>query len=352
MSEAILKLARPDIVALRAYEYAAWEADMVRLHANELPWRMENDHSEAGLNRYPEPQAPVLLQRLAELYRVDTSQVLIGRGSDELIDLLVRAFCRAGEDRVLICPPTFGMYAVSARIQDAEVIQVPLSASRGFDLDEPAILERCTAGTKLIFICSPNNPTGNSLDEASILRIAQRSATHALTIVDEAYVEFSTRDSLSRYLAEFPQLVILRTLSKAYGLAGARCGALLAHPVIVQLLRKIIPPYAITQHTIESVSQALQPLQTAKYQQYVITLQKERERLGTTLEKYRSVTRVWPSDCNFLLVEFADASRALQSARTARLLIRDVRSQPGLENALRITIGTKEQNDRLLEVLQ
>jgi histidinol-phosphate aminotransferase len=345
----IEELARPDIVALKPYEHASWEPSLERLHANELPWRHADDDSRAGLNRYPEPQPRVLIERLAELYAAPPASVLAGRGSDEAIDLLTRAFCRAGRDAVLVCPPTFGMYSVSARIQGAEVVQAPLLAANGFALDERSLLERCTAAVKLVFLCSPNNPTGNLLDEAAILRIARRLAGRALVVVDEAYLEFAGRPSLARRVAEVPNLAILRTLSKAHGLAGARLGALIADPEIIALLRKIIPPYAIPQLTLEAVLDCLAPEARSRSRAGVEALLAERQRLLQALPRLPRVTKVWPSDANFVLVEFADAGAALARAREARLLVRDARGYPGLGRALRITVGTPEQNGRLLE---
>lgn len=345
-------LARPDIVALKPYEHASWEPSLERLHANELPWRPADDDSRAGLNRYPEPQPRALIERLAELYAVAPASVLVGRGSDEAIDLLTRAFCRAGTDAALVCPPTFGMYAVSARIQGAEVLQVPLLAANGFALDEHALLDRCTAAVKLIFLCSPNNPTGNLLDEAAILRVTRRLAGRALVVIDEAYLEFSGQPSLARLVAEVPNLAILRTLSKAYGLAGARCGALIADPEIIALLRKIIPPYAIPQLTLEAVLARLTPEARVRSRATLEVLLTERERLLLALPRLPRVTRVWPSAANFVLAEFEDAGAALARAREAHLLVRDARGYPGLGRALRVTVGTPEQNARLLEAWQ
>ena len=171
----ILALARPDIVALKAYSHASWDPAFERLHANELPWRAETDRSLAGLNRYPEPHPHVLAQRLAALYGVSDAQLLPGRGSDESIDLLVRGFCRAGVDNVIICPPTFGMYAVAARIQGAEVREVPLLRERGFALDTAGVLAACDANTKIVFLCSPNNPTGNAMEPAAIEQLLVRA---------------------------------------------------------------------------------------------------------------------------------------------------------------------------------
>jgi histidinol-phosphate aminotransferase len=345
----LTQLARPEIANLKSYEHASWEPSLERLHANELPWRAFGDDSNAGLNRYPEPQSRELIERLAGLYDVAESNVLAGRGSDEMIDLLVRVFCRAGEDSVLICPPTFGMYAVSARIQNAQVITAPLRADRDFALDEQTVL---AANAKLVFLCSPNNPTGNLLDEAAILRVAAHFEGRALVVVDEAYVEFADKPSLARHIRVLPQLAILRTLSKAHGLAGARCGTLIADPEVVSLLRKVIPPYAIPQLTVEAAMRSLQAPQLAVMRSRVEEVLRERARLSETLRQLSNTIRVWPSDANFVLAEFRDVDLALSRSRAARLLIRDVRAQPGLEKALRISVGTPEQNDRLLEALK
>ena len=348
----LTQLARPDIVALKAYEHAVWDPELERLHANELPWRSHADESAAGLNRYPEPQPRALVERLASLYGVSPKSVLVGRGSDEAIDLLVRSFCRAGQDSIIICPPTFGMYSVSARIQGAEVITVPLQSEAGFALDTKAVLEQCTPDVKLVFLCSPNNPTGNLLSEDAVINLTRALEGRALVVVDEAYIEFSGAQSLARKIGEFPHLAILRTLSKAYALAGARCGALIADPEVVSLLRKVIPPYAIAQLSMEAVLRVLDPAQLAISNARVATIVSERDRIQAIFAKLPNVTRVWPSDSNFVLVEFADVPLALARSRGARLLIRDVRGYPGLGRCLRITVGATEQNNRLLEAFQ
>jgi len=353
--EEVLALARAEIRALKPYDHAAWDPAFERLHANELPWRSPTDDSLAGLNRYPEPQPHELVRLLAKLYGVAPDSLLVSRGSDEAIDLLVRAFCRAGEDAVLVTPPTFGMYAVAARIQGAAVVTAPLRRELGYALEVDRIGEALqTAGAariKLVFLCTPNNPTGNPLEPATIERVLDAAAGRALVVVDEAYVEFSAHLSLANRIADHPQLVILRTLSKAYGLAGARVGALLARPEIVALLRKIIPPYAMAQPTIEDACRALAPSQVALTASRVAELVAERERVAAALRRSANVRSVWPSDANFLLVEFHDADRAFASARAERLLVRDFRSQPGLEGSLRISIGTPEQNSRLIASL-
>jgi histidinol-phosphate aminotransferase len=337
---------------LKAYEHAVWEPELERLHANELPWRSFADESLAGLNRYPEPQPQALVERLASLYDVAPESVLVGRGSDEAIDLLVRGFCRAGQDSVVICPPTFGMYSVAARIQGADVVTVPLRAEADFALDERAVLDKCTANVKLVFLCSPNNPTGNLLSEDAIVSLTRALEGRAMVVVDEAYIEFSGARSLARRICDLPHLAVLRTLSKAYALAGARCGTLIADPEVVKLSRKVIPPYAIAQLSMEAVLKVLEPAQLAVSKARLATIISERERMLAALAKLPNITRVWPSASNFVLAEFADVPLALARSRGAHLLIRDVRGYPGLGRCLRITIGSPEQNNRLLEALR
>ena len=347
----VKEIARPDIVALKGYEHAEWEPELTRLHANELPWRSPGDDSRAGLNRYPEPQPRALIERLAALYDVAPQRVLASRGSDEAIDLLVRAFCRANIDAVIVCPPTFGMYAVAARIQGAEVVSVPLRADDGFALDEEAVVRAAASHVKIVFLCSPNNPTGNLLDAKAVLRVAQGLTARALVVVDEAYLEFSGDESLARHVPRHSNLVLLRTLSKAHGLAGARLGALIAGPEIVKLLRKVIAPYAITQLTIEAALRLLDPSGRAAFEERIEMIRAERARVSRALAVLPAVSRVWPSAANFVLAEFRDAVSALARARSARFLVRDARGYAELGNALRITIGASAQNNRLLQAL-
>lgn len=344
----ILELARPDILSLQPYQHAAWEPSLERMHANEMPWRATGDSSGAGLNRYPEPQPAELIAHLATLYGVAPDNVLAGRGSDEGIDLLVRAFCRAGQDSVLICPPTFGMYKVSARIQGAGVIEAPLLKERGFALDARAVLDAWRSGVKLIFLCTPNNPTGNLLDRSSIELLCEQLSERALVVVDEAYFEFADARSLLDRLDRYANLVVLRTLSKAYALAGARCGALLAHADIVSLLARVITPYSLPTQTIEAVLNFTDAQHRGESLQRIELIRAERMRLSEQLARLPAIRRVWPSDSNFLLVDCVDADRVLRSAVAVGLIVRDPRSQPGLGSSLRISVGTPEQNDRLL----
>jgi len=346
----VLSLARPDILELQPYQHAAWDPSLERMHANEMPWRALGDNTGAGLNRYPEPQPRALVERMARLYGVPANRVLVGRGSDEAIDLLVRAFCRAGVDAVVTCPPTFGFYKVAARIQGATVSEVPLRDGE-FQLDTPRVVD---AGrrAKIVFLCSPNNPTGNLLDESDLVETCQALSGRALVCVDEAYLEFSGRSSLATRLDELPNLVILRTLSKAYALAGARCGTLIASEEIVGLLKRIIPPYAIPSSTVEEVLQLTEAPQRAISAERVRTILSERERMRTRLAAMPAVERVFRSDGNFLLVRCRDARRFLEAGKSAGLLVRDFSSAPRLAGCLRISVGTPEQNERLLAAVE
>jgi histidinol-phosphate aminotransferase len=347
----VLKLARPDILTLQPYSHAVWLPELERLHANEMPWRAAGDDSDAGLNRYPEPQPPELIARLAELYGVDRHQVLAGRGSDEAIDVLVRAFCRAGQDSVIICPPTFGMYKVAAKIQGAGVIEVPLLQAKGFALDEAGILAAWHPAIKIVFLCSPNNPTGNLLDAAAIERLCVTLRDKALIVVDEAYIEFASAPGFAPLLYKYSNLAVLRTLSKAYALAGARCGVLLAHAEIISLLQRIIPPYALPSLTVEAVLRLTGPKARTEAAEHIRVLLAERQGLVAGLERSALIRRVWPSDANYLLVECTDADKVIAAIKSVKLIVRDQRAQPMLPGCLRISVGTPEQNQRLLAAI-
>jgi histidinol-phosphate aminotransferase len=347
----VARLARPEILALMPYAHASWDLAFERLHANENPWRYLGDRSAAGLNRYPEPQPRAVEARLAALYGVAPAQLIAGRGSDEGIDLLTRAFLVPGRDAALICPPTFGMYALATRIQGAALVELPLERAAGYALDPAALVAAVTPAVKLVFLCTPNNPTGHALDPALIERLARELADRALLVVDEAYGEFSAAPSLAARLGSLPNLVVLRTLSKAYALAGARVGAVLAGAPVIELLRRVLPPYSMPTPTIEAVLAALEPAPLARAQARIAELRAERARLAAALGALPLVRRVWPSEANFLLVECRDAAAVLGRARAAGLLLRDFSGGPLTPAAVRTTVGTPAQNDRLLEGL-
>nr|XP_061801938.1 histidinol-phosphate aminotransferase-like [Nerophis lumbriciformis] len=287
---------------------------------------------------------------MARFYRVDQAQLLLTRGSDEGIDLLVRAFCRAGRDAVIECPPCFGMYRVAAGIQGAKVVSVPLLAP-SFDVDADTLLRSVDERCKLVFLTSPNNPTGNSVARQVLLDLVEALSRKAVVVVDEAYIEFSEQRSLAELVSESDNLVVLRTLSKAFALAGARCGALIAHQSVVELLRRILPPYPLPTPTVRA---ALGVFDSAGQQHTANKIKRislMRDSMNKLLTELPIVDRVWPSDANFLLVRFDNAARVLALTADAGIVLRDFSKQPRLENCLRITIGTPDQNARLLALL-
>jgi histidinol-phosphate aminotransferase len=344
----VLDLARPEIVALKAYAHAAWLPGLTRLHANEAPWRPSGDSSALGLNRYPEPQPAALIASLGALYQVPATQVLATRGADEAIDLLARIFLRAGVDSILQCAPTFGMYQVAARIQGAAVIELPLDREQGWNIDARSLLAAWRPGIKLIFLCSPNNPTANLLDAGMLEAVCAGLQGRAMVVIDEAYIEWSESPSLATWLDRFQNLVILRTLSKAHALAGARLGAMLAAPELIDMAKRVIPPYALTQSTIEAVLRALQPAQLADSKLRRDHLLAEREYLRHGLETSPLVAKVWPSSANFLLVDCHDVERFMQQSMAGGTIVRDLRAYPALPHSVRVSVGAHEENMALL----
>ncbi|HOX70231.1 MAG: histidinol-phosphate transaminase [Dokdonella sp.] len=350
----VLALARPEVLTVQGYSSARHEAGKaeVMLNANESPWLPPGLQAESRgmpLNRYPDPQSEVLLERLAELYGVGSSQILVARGSDEAIDLLTRAFCRPGVDAVALSPPTFGMYAVCAEVQGAARIEVPLTGD--FAVDVPMLCDRLPRSVKLVFICSPNNPTGGSVALVDIERIGYAMRGRALVIVDEAYIEFSSSPSVSGLIRHHENLGVLRTLSKAWALAGARLGCLLAGAEIITLLRKIMPPYPLPTPSLGAALAALTADGMALTRQRIALIVAERERMSVALLRLPSVIEVLPSHANFLCVRFADAPRTYLKLLAAGVIVRDVGRHPALSGFLRLSIGTREENSRLLEVL-
>jgi histidinol-phosphate aminotransferase len=346
----VLDLARPEIRSLQPYSSARMEASggQIMLNANESAWPPSGE-AGAGCNRYPDPQPAVLLQALAELYGVQREQLFVGRGSDEAIDLLVRAFCRAGQDAVVIQPPTFGMYAVCARIQDAAVIEAPLTED--FSLDVPGLLAALTPAVKLVFVCTPNNPSGRSIARATIEQLAQALAGKALLVADEAYIEFSDQASAIELIERYEHVAVLRTLSKAWALAGARIGSLVARAEVIALIRRIMAPYPLPMPCVEAALTALSTSGQAAARAHIAIVREQRAFMRRSLVGLPGVREVLPSDANFLAVRFDDAGAAYQRLQQAGIVVRDVRRYPGLQDALRITIGTPEENARVLGVL-
>jgi len=349
---AILNLVRPEIRELRPYVAAQFEAGMLRLNANETPWPPPGDDSPNGLNHYPDVRPIALTRRLAEHYGLQPEQLLVTRGSSDAIDLLVRCFCRAKQDDIVICPPTFGMYEVYAQLQGAGTIKVPLLKSDGYALDVEAIKRSWNTRCKLLFICSPNNPTGNRILTEQIDELCKFLTGRGLVIIDAAYVEFADEDPTIELLKRHENVAILRTLSKALGLAGIRCGAVAASPAAIDVLGCLLPPYSYPKPSQDAALASLDPAFRPEFKKRIASLRSERERLTAEIDRLPNVTKVWPSEANFLLVETSAPQKLVAAAKEGGVLIRDFSWDPFTKKCLRITVGSIAQNDQLLAALK
>ena len=352
---AVVELLRHDLLDFAGYSSARNEASMgtIWLNANESPWPNAADPG-ASLRRYPDPQPEALRRALAQMYACAPERLLIGRGSDEPIDLLVRAFCTPGRDAVLVTPPVFGMYAVCARLQGARLVTVPLrDGAEDFHVDLDAVAAVALAqGAKLVFLCSPGNPAGGVLAAESVLALARQLEGHALVVVDEAYVEFSDQPSLAPAAGRQSNLAVLRTLSKAHALAAARIGCLIADVDVIDALRRCQAPYPVPQPCAEQALRALAPAARARTEAGIAEVCRERERLCAALGGIAGVGRVYPSQGNFLLVRFDRPEVAYRKLLAAGIVVRDMRALPQLDDALRISIGTPAQNTQVIEAMQ
>jgi histidinol-phosphate aminotransferase len=343
MSFDIQKLVRSHIADLQPYssardEFDPVESEVVYLDANENPF-------DNGVNRYPDPQQRKLKEVIARRRGVAANQLLLGNGSDEVLDLIFRAFCIPNQDKIIVMPPTYGMYKVLANINCISLNEVPLNDD--FQLVTKDILSQISTQTKAIFLCSPNNPSGNSFRREDILTLLQSFT--GLVVIDEAYIDFSTQKSLVSDLSSYPNLIITQTLSKAYGLAGIRLGICIASEEIIDILNKIKPPYNINSLTQERAISALADWDTTQGQ--ITQLIAERKGLFAQLEKISFVEKVYPSDSNFLLVRVDDANKRYAQLIENDIVVRNRSNQVGCENCLRFSVGTPQENQILIETL-
>lgn len=337
-------IARKSVVAMTPYSARGGATDALHLDANENPYAPPPVIGAGDYNRYPAQQPEKLTNRLADLYDVHPNQIMVGRGADEGIECLLRAFCEAGEDSILTCPPTFGYYKTCADIQGASLVEVPLNAD--YEWNIPSIISAGEADkVKMIFLCSPNNPTGNSLTREATLSVCE-ALPKTLVVIDEAYIEFSEQDSLADQIGAVPNLVVLRTLSKAYALAGVRGGALLADPAVIDLLLKVLPPYPIARPVESAILSALAPSAMAIHAQRLSETLSERERLVSGLVKSKFVETAYPSDANFILLEINDAPALFSRLRQFNVKIRDYRSTTG---RVRVSVGSPDENTIALQ---
>lgn len=339
------RLVRKNIRNLKPYSSARSEfagAAEVFLDANENAF---GSPAGNGYNRYPDPLQTALKQRLAAIKSVDASQIFVGNGSDEAIDLLFRIFCEPGRDETIICPPTYGMYRVSADINDIAVREMRLTNE--FELDVAAILAGISERTKLIFICSPNNPTGNLMRRESIVEIAEKF--NGILVVDEAYIDFAVEPSMAAELDRLPNLVVLQTFSKAWGMAGLRVGLAFAGPEIIDLMNRVKPPYNVSGIAQRAVIDALSDPECVD--QWIEMALGQRAMLAEGLARLRFVETVCPSEANFILVKVADANAVYRFLLEERVVIRNRSNVERCKGCLRITVGTAEENARLMDAL-
>ncbi|MEU8240791.1 histidinol-phosphate transaminase [Actinoplanes missouriensis] len=350
----IVSLCRPEIYAMKPYSSARTESGpgvRVLLDANESPYPPYPATADvAGFNRYPDPQPAVLLDGFADLYAAARESLFVSRGADEAIDLLVRAFCAAGKDSILITPPTFVMYETAAEIQGAAVRRVPLRGA-DFQLDMPAIGAALDddPSIKIVFLCSPNNPTSNLMHRSDVLHLCARTLGRALVVVDELYVDYSRTPSIAAELGDHPNLVVLRSMSKEYSLAGERIGVTIAHPEVVRILLRVMAPYSLTASSVRAAAAVLSAEGLTHGRANIDRVLAERDRVALLLKRSPLVLEIFPSDANFLLVRTTDASGICRHLEEAGIRIRD---RSGLvEGAVRISIGLPEENDAMLAAL-
>lgn len=297
-------------------------------------------------NRYPDPHQQLIKQKLSTIKGILPEHIFLGNGSDECIDILFRCFCEPGKDNVIICPPTYGMYEVSAHINDIEIRKAPLLPD--FQLDLVHLENLIDANTKLIWLCSPNNPTGNSLNRTDIEMVLNNF--NGIVVIDEAYINFARQKSFVQELKEYPNLVVLQTLSKAWGLAGLRLGMAFASQAIVEVMNKVKPPYNINQATQELVLKALE--EVGQVNDMIKLLVDMREALAEVFTSMPTVETVYPSDANFILVKIADARKVYEFLLTKGIVLRDRSNVQLCDNCLRITIGTEQENTQLVDAMQ
>lgn len=340
----IQEFVRENIKSLQPYSSARDEfkdasSDMVFIDANENPF-------DNGLNRYPDPQQNLVKDELSKVKGIAKEQILLGNGSDEVLDLIFRVFCEPKEDAVIALPPTYGMYKVLANTNNVELINIPLLESFQPNVEE--IIRQQTSNTKILFLCSPNNPTANSFNADKVEKLLKEF--QGIVVIDEAYIDFSTKESWLSRLNEFPNLIVTQTLSKAYGLAGIRLGICYASQEIISILNKIKPPYNVNQLTQEAALNGLK--RQEKVNQEIESIIEERNQLIKDLQEIELVKEIYPSDANFLLVRVDDADKRYDQLIEQGIVVRNRSNQVLCENCLRFTIGTKNENKKLINTLK
>jgi histidinol-phosphate aminotransferase len=352
----IESLARPEIVAMKPYSSARKEAPGkgILLNANEAPWPLidPGDGAETGLNRYPDPQPEKLLARLAGLYGVQQDHLLVTRGSDEGIDLLTRVFCRAGQDAILHCPPTFGMYRIAAQTQGAGIVSVSRTGN-DFALDEQRVLDTVAGDdrVRLVFLTSPNNPTGDIPHDGFVQSLLDATEGRALVVIDEAYAEFTKQPSATALVPDYEHLVVLRTMSKAWASAGLRCGSVIAQQSVIGLLRRVIAPYPLPSPVVDLALRMLQDDMLEAQGRMLERISENKRTLLGMLKNRTFIRQLIPGEANFVLLRMERADELLMFCAERNLVLRGFPADPALRDCVRITVGSKEDLVRLADTL-
>lgn len=340
----IEKLIRPSVKTLKPYssardEFKDFDKDMVFLDANENPF-------ENGVNRYPDPQQCKVKAMLSKIKNISTQNMLLGNGSDEVLDLVFRAYCEPNRDNVIILPPTYGMYEVLANVNAVELIKVELTSD--FQPQVELILNATNENSKILFLCSPNNPSGNSFSLKEVETLIKNF--QGLVVIDEAYIDFSEHESWITRIDDFPNLIITQTLSKAYGMAGIRLGICYASEVIISTLNKIKPPYNVNELTQQRALERLGDPNIVKNQ--VNAILNERAAMIEALKSISFISKIYPTDANFVLVKVDDATERYNQLIEKGIVVRNRTNQPLCENCLRLTVGTSMENKKLINALK
>lgn len=343
------KLINANLVPLKPYESARrlFSGGQDWLNANESPYANDYDIDSNHFNRYPSCQPDAVVNGYARYAQIDKSQLIVTRGADEGIELLIRTFCTPGEDKILICPPTYGMYAISAETCDIGVERAPLLPD--FNLDVPAICAH--DDVNLVFICAPNNPTGTPVKREDVIAVLEHFRDSAIVVLDEAYIEFDPTTTWANEFDNYPNLVVLRTLSKAFALAGLRCGFTLASPEIIGALMKVIAPYPIPEPVAQIAAQALSPEKRVLVESQVAFINQQKTLLASALASKPGFELIGDTRANFVLFRYEKSNELMQYLVSEGMLIRDQSKQLNLQHCLRATVGNEEQNARLLSLI-
>jgi len=336
----IADVIRPNIAKLKAYssardEFTESTSEMIFLDANENPF-------QNGVNRYPDPKQQSVKELWSEIKGISINQILLGNGSDEVLDLIFRAFCEPKEDNVILLPPTYGMYGVLAALNNIDTKEVLLSDL--FDIRVKETLEIVDENSKILFLCTPNNPSGNSFSKNKVQEIIENF--NGLVVVDEAYIDFSSQQSWLEELDKYPNLIITQTLSKAFGMAGIRLGVCYASEEIIEVLNRIKPPYNVNELTQQRAKERL--LKMEEVQSEIALILEERSKLEKALTTVSFVSKIYPSDANFILIKVDDADKRYNQLIEKGIVIRNRTTQPLCENTLRLTVGTEKENEKLM----